>query len=643
MQFRIIFLFVSLAVSTVSLGQSLREFTHNSQEFYDELEELMIDADKKDGKALMEDKFELFWLNSNAYSSERKEQIYNAADVLLKKRLRAFPFFKSFIVCLMSFPESPQEDEGFDVWIETILSLESGSKRGLEDYLTMSENLFRDNTFYESPSASWKVNNAGWKFDLEGKEPKIIFPYGDLICRAKGDSSVIYATSGVYDPRYEKFNGKEGKITWERAALDPNETYAVIRNPYEISVRSSTFKIDSVQFFNTFFPRPLLGEVEDKILANVTSDDARFPQFSSYERRLEIPDIIEKIDYNGGFRMEGANLQGFGTKEEPAIITFKRDNLPQLVAYSQFYTIKEDRISTNDAKVVILLNNDSIVHPSLQLRFKNENRLLTLIRTDEGLSKSPYYNSYHKLDMYFEAFYWNIDDPIIRMGNLFGSSETRAAFESSNFFKSKRYYSLQGMDNINPLYGIRQYARQVNSDILDAEGLAFHMGSRLERYVPVLVDLTNKGFISYDIQSQIVTLRQKLYDYISAAAGNIDYDVIIFNSDVRQGNNAELNLSNFDLVVNGVDQILLSDSQNVAIFPKNGTVNLRKNRNFNFGGIVKSGRFEFYGEEYSFDYDKFQIELVQVDSCRLYVEDFSPEYSRLRRVRNVIESLKGTL
>ncbi|MCA1761621.1 MAG: hypothetical protein LC664_01280, partial [Flavobacteriales bacterium] len=396
-------------------------------------------------------------------------------------------------------------------------------------------------------------------------------------------------------------------------------------------------------FFNDFFSKPLLGEVEDKTLANVTTEDAKFPQFSSYERRLSIPNVIDKIDYNGGFRMEGANLQGFGTKEEPAIITFKRDDLPQVLAYSQFYTIKEDRISTNDAKIVILLNNDSIVHPSLQLRFKNENRLLSLVRTDEGLSKSPYYNSYHKLDMYFEAFYWNIDDPIIRMGNLFGSSETRAAFESSNFFKSKRYYSLQGMDKMNPLYGIRQYARQVNSDVLDAEGLAFHMGARLERYVPVLVDLTNKGFISYDIQSETVTIRQKLYDYISAAAGNIDYDVIIFNSDVRQGNNAELNLSNFDLVVNGVDQILLSDSQNVAIFPKGGEVNIRKNRDFNFGGVVRSGRFEFYGDEYSFDYDKFQLELVQVDSCRLYVEDFSPEYSRLRRVKNVIEGIKGTL
>ena len=639
-----LFLILVFTFSFVHLSsQSLREFTHDKQAFFDELSDLMIDADKKEGKPLMEDTFGPFWMNSNFYDDTQMEKIYTVGDVLLKKRLRPFPFFKSFIISIMSFPGSPQEGEGFDTWVKTIEKLQTGSKKGVEEYITATELLFTNNTFYQSGSTTWKGNNAGWQFELDGKDPIIVFPNTDLICLAKGDSSIIYATSGRYNLRTEKFNGKDGKITWERAGLDPNETYAVIQNAYEISTRSSSFRLDSVQFFNTFFQYPLLGQLEEKVLANVTPEDARYPQFSSYEKRLSIDNIVDKVDYNGGFRMEGANLQGYGSRAEPAILTFKRENLPQLVAYSQFYTIKPDRVSSSDAKVVIILNNDSIVHPSLKMRFINETRTLSLVRTDEGLSKSPFYNSYHKVDMYFEAFYWNIDDPIMRMGNLFGSSETRAAFESANFFKEKRYYSLQGMDRINPLFGIRQYARQVNAEILDAEGLAAHMGYRLEVYVPVLVDLTNKGFINYDIPSETVEVRQKLYDYISAAAGNIDYDVIIFNSNIDQGNNAELNLVNLDLMLRGVDQILLSDSQNVVIYPENGEVFLRKNRDFNFGGVIKSGRFEFFGPEYNFKYDKFQIDLVQVDSCRLYVEDFRPEYSRIRKVRNVIEGIGGTL
>ncbi len=641
---RSLFLFLFAAfISISSQSQSLRKFTHEKQAFYDELHDIMDAADKKETKKLLDETFGPFWLNGSSFNDAQTEKIYTVADIMLKKRLRAFPFFKAYVVSLMSFPGSPQEGEGFDTWIQTLEFYQKGAKKNLEEYLVMTESLFSDNTFYASASTVWKSDNAGWSFAFDGKDASIVLPDFNLICRAKGDSSVIYSTSGTFYPKNEKFHGNDGKITWERAGLDPNSTYAVIDHPYLISMRSAAFIIDSVQFFNSFFEYPIMGTVEDKILANVTPEKATYPQFSSFEKRLSIGDIVDKVDYNGGFRMEGANLKGYGTKQEPATLTFKREGLPQLVSYAQFYTIKPDRISSNDSKIVILLNNDSIVHPSLKLRFKSDTRTLRLIRTDEGLSRSPYYNSYHKVDMYFEAFSWKIDDPLMRMGNLSGSTETRAAFESANFFKSKRYYTLQGQDKINPLYGIREYAREVNSDVFDAEGLAFYMGYRLDVYVARLVDLTNKGFINYDIQSQTVEVRQKLYDYISAAAGNIDYDVIIFNSDTKQSDNAELNLVNFDLVLHGVDQILLSDSQNVVIYPKNGIVNLRKNRDFNFGGVIRSGKFEFFGEEYAFDYDKFLVDLIAVDSCRLYVEDFRPEKKNLRRVKNVIEGISGTL
>ena len=639
---KLVVIFILAAWSDIVHAQVFKGFTHEPQAFYNELNEIFEAGDKKEAKDFMEGSFGPFWLQANPYSPAQQEQIYTLTDALQKKRYRPFPFLKAYLTTLMSFPGSPQEAQ-LNTWMETLTYLNTKAKSDVEGFLTMSDQLFADNTFYSSASAVWKSDKDNWQFKFEDNTYSILFPDMNLTCLSKGDSSVIYATGGSYFPAVEKFNGKEGKVTWERAALDPNTTYAIIQNPYELSVRSSGFKLDSVLFFNSFFKYPLLGEAEDKILANVTPENASFPQFSSYDRRLSITNIIDKVDYSGGFRMEGAKFQGYGSGDEPAILTFKRENLPQLLSYAQFYTIAPDRISSQEARVVILLNNDSIVHPSLQLRFINQTRLLTLVRKDEGLSKSPYYDSYHKLDLYFEAFYWNIDDPVIRMGNLMGSSETRAAFESANYFKKERYTGLQGMDKVNPLYGIRQYAKRVNSDYLDAAGLAAAMGFQLENYVHVLVDLTNKGFISYDIPSQSVEIRPKLYDYISASAGNIDYDVLLFNSSVKDGKNAELNLVNFDLMLRGVDQIQLSDSQNVAIFPKNGEVNVRKNRNFNFGGVIRSGRFEFFGQEYAFDYDKFQIDLIAVDSCRLYVKDFKPENTSLRRVKNVIEGVGGTL
>lgn len=639
-----LFLILLLTFSPLLVNaQAFKGFTREPEAFCDELYTVFSDADKKEAKAFFEERFTPFWTLGNPYSEAHQQRIYDIADGLQKKRYRPFPFFEAYLTSLMAFPGSPQEGPGFEAWLNSLDHLMEKSKRGMEEFLVMSDLLFKENAFYSSSSATWKSNNPNWQFIFDGKDYAVQFENLNLICLAKGDSAVIQATSGIYFPSEDKFRGAEGKITWERSELDPNEVYAVITQPYELSMRSSSFRLDSVQFFNNFFSYPLYGTLEEKILANVTPEKATYPQFTSYDQRLSIKNVFDGVDYNGGFRMEGANLKGSGTREEPAVLTFRRDGLPQMYSYAQFYTIKEDRVATSDARVVILLNNDSIVHPSLQLRYQNESRQLSLIRKDEGLSKSPYYNSYHKLDLYFEALYWNIDDPIIRMGNLMGSTETRAAFESSNYFKKSLYTSLQGMDRMNPLYAIRQYARRVNSDYLDASALANAMGQRLENYVHVLVNLTNKGFISYDISTQSVEVRPKLYDYISAAAGNIDYDVILFNSDVSDGQNAELNLTNFDLQIKGVERILLSDSQNVVIYPQGKTVNVRKNRNFNFGGVIRSGRFEYFGTEYFFNYDKFLIDLIAVDSCRLYVEDFNPAYSSLRRVKNVIEGVSGTL
>ncbi len=640
---RLLFAFVLLCVSLSAAAQMPRSFTHEKQAFYDELSKMLSDADKKEAKALLDGRFDVFWLQSNVYDEAQTEKIYVVADMMLKKKLRPFPYFESLVNILMAFPGSPQEGEDFDTWVEIVQALDANSRSDLEDFILKTEDLLATNTFYRSKSTQWKVDKPAWSFEVLDRSYAVHFGDVDLICIARDDSSVIHATTGKYLPKDEKFFGEGGKITWTRAGLDPNETYAIIERGFEIGVRSSFYTIDSVLFFNAFFDHPLQGMVEDKLLASVTPENAKYPQFSSYNKLLAITDVVDKVDYSGGFRMEGAHLQGFGTPDEPATLTFKRDGLPQLITRSQFYTIKPDQISSQQVELVVLLNNDSIVHPALQLRFRNDNRMLTLMRTNEGFGKSPYYDSYHNLELHFEAFYWNIDDPIIKMGNLFGSTETRAAFESANYFKQSRYRQIQGMDRINPLYAVRSYARQVNSEVFSAESLAHSMGYQLDMYVPRLIQLAAMGFIDYDLPTQTVRVNQKLYDYISAAAGNIDYDVIQFNSDVRDGNNAELNLSNFDLMLRGVDHILLSDSQQVAIFPKNGEVNVRKNRDFNFGGVIRSGKFEFYGQEFAFDYDKFQIDLISVDSCRLYVDDFRPESNALRRVKSVIEGIGGTL
>jgi hypothetical protein len=132
-----------------------------------------------------------------------------------------------------------------------------------------------------------------------------------------------------------------------------------------------------------------------------------------------------------------------------------------------------------------------------------------------------------------------------------------------------------------------------------------------------------------------------------AINGRADYDVIQFFSNVYgSDNNAELSLLNGDLRMYGVEKIYLSDSQNVVIYPKNQELVIHKNRNFDFAGRIMAGRFEFFGKKFDFDYDKFKVNLENVDSLRLRVTtDEKDEFGKvqLKKVKTVIENVIGDL
>jgi hypothetical protein len=453
--------FLILAQTLVLKSQTLKSFTSETQKFYEEMNSFLQDADKKLGKALVEDEFGPVWNNASNFTEAQRKQVFSIANTMLSKKLKPFPDFEALVKCLIKFPTSGQSAQSFSAWMESLDKTINGKRKSnFTEYLSDCSNLFSDNTFYKSISTSWSSSNGNYSFSYDSI-PKIVFSNTNIRCYAKQDSSVILGTSGTYYPTKGIFEGAKGKVTWERAGLDPNETFAIIQGNYKIQTKSSNFIIDSVLFYNSFFTNPLKGKMSDKVLANVTEEKANYPQFESFDKKLKIKNVVEKVNYEGGFMMKGSKFFGFGTFEEPANLIFFKDEKPFLKASALNYIINPDKINGDKVRVVFYLNNDSIMHPSIQLKFLKKERLLTLIRTEEGTSKSPYYDTFHKLDLYFEALYWKIDDPVIEMGNLFGSTETKAAFESTNYFKKERYQALLGMDAVHPLIRIREYAKSV--------------------------------------------------------------------------------------------------------------------------------------------------------------------------------------
>ena len=638
--------FLLLIAFASSHAQKLEKFTREDETFIDELSKMFDDVRKGEGKEFIQKQFAPVWINDQAYKLKQQDIIFETLEMLLKNKSKVYPEFEQYIKALIYFPKSGKSEQDFMEWQSVLLKLiaDKKLKKYLPEFLEASAGLFENRTFYKTETIQWVSSSINYRFVFDSV-PAIEFPALDLKCYSKGDSSIIYKTAGVFFPTEEKFYGNKGKVTWERAGFNPTKTYAEFVE-YNIRLKGSTFSVDSVTFYNEFFDKPLLGKLTEKILAEKTTENSTYPKFESYYKRLQIQNIVKGVDYDGGFTMAGTKLQGSGTVEEPALLTFYRDSKKFLIAQSLEFDIKPDRINSPHASVLFLIDKDSITHSDVNLSFDRKTRQLVLLRSDEGVSKAPYHNTYHKLDMYFEALYWNIDDPLIKMGALQGSAQHYGAFESVTYFKKKRYDSMMGISFNHPLNEIKEYVNNIKRNEFFARDLAKYGKYSEEQLNPMLIDLNNKGFIQYDLNTHYIVVAPKLFWFIDNNIGKRDFDVIQFSSDVVSGQNAQLSLLNYDMNLKGVENFQLSDSQKVNIVPLNKEVTVKKNRDFAFGGRVFAGNFEFSGPEYFFSYEKFQLDLIKVDSCRIYVEDETQGFDEFgkpqkRRVKSVLRDIAG--
>ncbi len=641
-------LFFLLALSFAVRAQTIKSFTGDSVKFLNELSAFFQETQKKEAKDFIEKDFgKKFWY-AGKLTPARRQFVYETANEMLSKRMRPYPDFENFLLSLMNFYSSAQSDASFESWKSAVVKiLTKSTTKKFSDFLRCSKNLFASNSLFKSNAADWFSSNNNYSFEFD-TVPKVIFPSLDLSCGVKADTLTIYNTQGILYPTEDKFVGKGGKVTWTRNGIDENTVYAELKN-YTVNLRQQGYKADSAVFYNkVYFQKPLIGTVTDKAVPDATPANSTNPHFLSYSKRFKINGIAEnRADYDGGFTMSGAKFIGSGTRLEPAYLTFKRNNKPFLTASSRQFIFKKDRISAEEASVVMHLDTDSIYHPSVSLKFDIDKKKLNLIRSTEGISRTPYTNSFHRVEMNVEEIEWKLDSAKMDFRTLEGSSQGNAGFTSANFFRRNLYDMIGGVDEINPLLRLKDYSTKINSKLFTDKEFAIYMKYTLESIKPMLVNLASMGFMIYDMEEGYIQVQEKLFDYCKANAKRIDYDVLDISSEVRGGDvNAIFNLLNYDLRIRGVRQIFLSDSQNVYIYPKSGEVVLKRNRNFSFGGNVHAGRFDFYGKEFSFDYDKFKINLPNVDSLRFTVKSFKPDangdYPEVK-CKTVIQDINGDL
>ena len=622
-------------------------FSGDFTKFRAELTTFMGPNLNEDQKASLE-AFLSKW-DSTAYRQEDKVRIIDVISQLYGRFMRPVPNFDNFIITLNKFIDWKTDPGFLTDWLTGLSEIVFDPRypsENIDRYIKNTGLMITDNIISEVSSMRWKVKNSRLTF-LHDTVFKAIIKDATLTCYSQKDSTEIYNVSGVYYPEFQQFHGTKGIVTWEKAGFSRDEVFAELGD-YFINTAKNSFSADSVLLTHkTYFKAPVMGFLTDQTVPITNKILATYPRFETYTKEFHLENIYEGIDYKGGLAFEGANVKGSGGIDMSAELTFSRNDTLFLKIRSGEFMFSKDGLASAEAAMTLFLEKDSVYHSNLAFSFNAKERQVNLFRANNPVSRSPYFNSYHNFDMYFELFSWNMNKSKAVMTRAKGASMGQAEFESGSFFNADYFTRLAGIDEYHPLVRFKRFSEYYYSKTFPVGDFAMWLNKPVETVTGLCIDMANKGFIFYDRKFNEITLKKKVDDFLNSFTKKQDYDVIRIHSETKAPiDNAILDLKNFDLKVNGVSEVFLSDSQRVALYPYNQQLTIGKNRTLKFDGVVEAGLLTFFGHDFTFSYDTFKIRLAKIDSIRVAVEtEETDNYGKpvIKKVNNTIQLASAEL
>lgn len=626
-------------------AQKIKQFTHEPTAWIGELQKLLKD-DKKAGAEELLLEFGEVW-NAGDFTPQMQEDIFKTSNNFIKKRTLDFEIWNHYLKILIHLI-SQEETDKISGWIDYFQNLSRRSPaRAIRDQLHTYHLVFYESKLFDDGSLSW-LYTGNYDLKIVDNEPVFEFEETDLFAQFKGDSTYIQDTRGVYQPSTFTWNGQGGEIFWDRTGLTPDSARAEFKS-YTLSTNKSSFEADSVTLYTIVYPlEPLEGKLEERLSPRNDPNSATFPRFYSYRQDVSIEGIMENVNFLGGISVLGRKIFGSGGGRGDAAFVFYYEGVPKVVARGERFRLRENLFTSDKIALSVYLDQDSIYHPKVYMRLIPEQNTVTFLRQSEGLSLAKFVNTYHKVNMAFESLMWKMSEPRMIISNMNTGAVTPVVIESNYFFRLERFMELQGFDLKNPLYEIRRMLVSRNQMTYDMETLGREMRLDTRGARIFALKLAVDGYGSFDLLKDEMTFSEKVFDYLDYFEEKKDYDVISFVSQIEGKPNGFLSLLDNDLTLHGVQAIALSDSQGVRLFPYEQKIVMHKDLNFDFNGAIAAGRFAFWGKEFSFIYDQFRINMVDIDSMRFKVERFTGQEDitgtrLLTDVQNVLQDLTGEL
>ena len=618
------FFAILFLIPQIAQTQRLEAFSEGQDHYLEELGSYMMAS----RNSKMEDLYRRFEkdLKAGVFTPEEVERTRQTGNLMLALKMTANPYFTNYLKVLSVVKNAENGSERFANWHQVLDSLLINVKNRklspISDFLEFSYYFFDQNAIdYSRVGTTWLADASDYRLVYEEKEPRLIYDQLNLIATRKQDSILIKNTRGVFYPFEKIWRGEGGTVTWERLGLGP-EVHAEL-GPYEIETKKSLYEVPTAKMYYPLFfgNKPVEGKFTDKLVSKNLATGGSYPRFESKAELLEIQNIGKGVSLKAGFRLEGTTVYGFGPGEVKAVFDL-HNKAGDLVfrGRSRLFTVRrEERLAAEGVEATIYFERDSIYHPSVNVRFDIAKRTLQLTRGNRGSDRNPFYSSFHNINIDADRIDFLIDKDSIyinKQGLGYNKREVPVAFESLNYFEESDYRRLQNIATTNPIALLKIAYKETGQRVFDADRLARKLNPNfsVENINSLLYDLVSKGFVTYDAEKEQVELKDKVFHYADASQKKVDYDNLKIISQTKE-TNAEFDLISQIMQINGVSSLELSTTQRVGLRPFDGSIRMRKNRDFDFDGRLFAGFTAFSGKDFHFDYEKF---LVALDSVRFF-------------------------
>lgn len=643
---RILFFSVVVLFHNCLFSQENIQFSREQDVFLTQAEEIFQNAKNtivRESSAIMMPRFAEAW-NSGRFADNEMSLIIEIAQEMADKRIDKDAAFFQFFRSLNHIAHSSITHESiynYLIYINNTLSSED--KSTVKECLSFYDNFFENHVLNTIGGIKWYLYDAKISFPQSDRFV-VSAEEGRLVCASERDSLAIENTNGVFSKDEMSWFGNGGKTSWDRMGFGKKRPYAVFSD-YSVNLKTNGYVADSVLLFDFISSdEPVIGQLQDRAFVVKQGGKSKYPVFKSYSEDDVFSGAFKNICLIGCAGVQGIDVCTFANSSNQTLMTINFGDTVRAKFIAKMFVISHDKLKADDVFVIVYMDNDSIVHNGLSLMYDDATRELILYNPNKMMGNGPFNDTYHKISIFSEAMLWNLDENKIRFHKFLSQyQDSRAYFKSMSFYNELDWDRLQGIDKYNPLTLVNDYLKRYDTDVVDLQLFAMFLKRNVEQVISMVMYLVEQGYMTYDMQNKVAYPTRTLYEVIGARNGESDYDVIRIESYTTDNRpNMVLDLSNNDLTVNGVRNVVVSNAKNVAIVPYDNSIVVKKNLDFEFSGKMMAGMFEFHTHSSRFDYSDFVIELPTIDSLVFFVKNRDNPLENVR-VKDVITHVSGKI